>query len=582
MDSFIFKGKSSKDFKIIINSLPTISKPPLRVEEIEIDGVDGARYEELGYGCYEKKIKITITEDNIDSLIDWLKGEGDLILSNEPDKYYNAKIIEQIDFERLMKYEPTEIKFRVQPFKYQYQEEKVIAGIGSVEGIEIKISDVKATQLQVDGRSTQDGEPTPDTPVEIVSLGTYNEEIGKYEIEVKTVGKNKCKLNDSQETSNGLITTITNNIISIKGTANTTWFNLTFNQSLTLKAGTYTVSTNKLLSQIGIDFYDNSGWVFSLPQNITYKTFTLSSDKTITRMAGAVANGEVLNINDLMFQIEEGTVASEPTPNQERTSTIVLNTPLKSLPNGVKDIAYIKNNRLYVDRYVGSVVLNGSEDWGLFFNTQGIFFFKPEIPSVAKDNTLNGLSNYFINTTRATIRNNLITVDNLFSIYAQELTIAYKTIATVEEFKTWLSNNNVQVDYELATPLTEEYGDLTILQLVDGENNISNSEDANMIIDYIETLNVSNLGNHTSKPIFEIEGVGKVDFILNNSNVFSYNFDDDGKVVIDSEKEDAYLGLTLKNRNMNGDFPIFNPEENKFTWDGLVKNISVSKKSRWL
>ena len=119
MDNFSFKGISSTSFNIIVNSLPPISKPAMRVEETEIDGVDGTIFEDLGYESYDKKIKITITENNIDKLISWLNGEGNLVLSNEPDKYYKAKVISKIDFERLIKYEPVEVTFRVQPFKYK-------------------------------------------------------------------------------------------------------------------------------------------------------------------------------------------------------------------------------------------------------------------------------------------------------------------------------------------------------------------------------------------------------------------------------------------------------------------------------
>ena len=126
MNSFKFKGTSSDNLNIIVNSLPPITKPAMRVEETEIDGVDGIIFEDLGYESYEKKIKITITKNNVDEIIKWLNGEGDLVLSNEPDKYYKAKVIEQIDFESLIKYEPIEVTFRVQPFKYEYQEEKAM------------------------------------------------------------------------------------------------------------------------------------------------------------------------------------------------------------------------------------------------------------------------------------------------------------------------------------------------------------------------------------------------------------------------------------------------------------------------
>lgn len=103
-----------------------------------------------------------------------------------------------------------------------------------------------------------------------------------------------------------------------------------------------------------------------------------------------------------------------------------------------------------------------------------------------------------------------------------------------------------------------------------------------MIIDYIETLTINNSGNYVSKPTFEIEGAGTIRFMLNGNLVFSYNFDADGRVVIDSEKEDAYLDAVLKNRNMNGEFPELEIGENKITWEGLIKSIKVVKKSRWL
>lgn len=125
MDSFIFKGKSSEEFNgIVVNSLPPISKPPKRVTKTEIEGKDGDIIEFLGYEAYDKSIEITILEEtDIDQLIDWLNGSGKLILSNEPTKYYNAEIIEQIDFSRLVKYEPIEIKFHIQPYKYLVNEE---------------------------------------------------------------------------------------------------------------------------------------------------------------------------------------------------------------------------------------------------------------------------------------------------------------------------------------------------------------------------------------------------------------------------------------------------------------------------
>lgn len=139
MDNFIFKGKSSEEFSgIVVNSLPPISKPSKRVNKTEIEGRDGDIIEFLGYEAYDKSIEITILEEtNIDELINWLNGSGKLILSNEPTKYYNAEIIEQIDFSRLMKYEPIEIKFHIQPYKYLVDEKIVELEIGTQTNLSI-------------------------------------------------------------------------------------------------------------------------------------------------------------------------------------------------------------------------------------------------------------------------------------------------------------------------------------------------------------------------------------------------------------------------------------------------------------
>lgn len=46
------------------------------------------------------------------------------------------------------------------------------------------------------GKTTQDGTPTPDAPVEIVNAGRLNEDTGKYEVDVKVTGKNIVNIPD--------------------------------------------------------------------------------------------------------------------------------------------------------------------------------------------------------------------------------------------------------------------------------------------------------------------------------------------------------------------------------------------------
>lgn len=124
MGHFVFKNIDSRDIKgLIVSELPPITKPKMRVRIDTIDGRDGAETTNLGFEAYIKTVKIGLTRDyDIDNIIAWLHGEGDIQFSNEPDRYYRVKVHDQIDFERLLRFRTAEVKFFTQPFKYSATE----------------------------------------------------------------------------------------------------------------------------------------------------------------------------------------------------------------------------------------------------------------------------------------------------------------------------------------------------------------------------------------------------------------------------------------------------------------------------
>lgn len=140
MNYFIFKGINSNSIKgLIVQELPQIVKAKKRFTKTEIEGLDGDILEELGYEAYDKIIKIGITKEcDIDELINWLDGSGQLILSNEPTKYYNVEIVDSINFERLLRYKTATIKLHTQPFKYLINEENLVEEIEEQTTINIE------------------------------------------------------------------------------------------------------------------------------------------------------------------------------------------------------------------------------------------------------------------------------------------------------------------------------------------------------------------------------------------------------------------------------------------------------------
>lgn len=120
MNYVILNGQKSTDIQgLLIQELPMVSKPLMRTQTEEIDGRDGDIVTYLGYSAYDKEMSIGLYGDfDINDVIEYFDSQGTVIFSNEPDKFYNYQIIEQIDFERLIRFRVATVKFHVQPFKY--------------------------------------------------------------------------------------------------------------------------------------------------------------------------------------------------------------------------------------------------------------------------------------------------------------------------------------------------------------------------------------------------------------------------------------------------------------------------------
>lgn len=139
-DYIILNGVSSATISgLLIQTLPPISKPKQRVQVEEIDGRDGDIVTYLGYGAYDKEIKIGLYGSyNVDEIIGYFNSEGTVTFSNEADKYYNYQIIEQIDFDKLLRFKEATVKMHVQPFKYSAEDNQKVFTIDDETSISIR------------------------------------------------------------------------------------------------------------------------------------------------------------------------------------------------------------------------------------------------------------------------------------------------------------------------------------------------------------------------------------------------------------------------------------------------------------
>lgn len=297
---------------------------------------------------------------------------------------------------------------------------------------------------------------------------------GKYGIEVKIIGKNLFKpalIADDGRTISVMRGTVQLNgdVYRLTATNTDMYFGEVANTGVA-----YNGTTGNL---IDISGYDNI--YYALSNDLFTKNFITCFDENLISLGTYQKTSSRNTIPTssfptgtkyitLRFGISKPTVGEtyettvliapgsdvEYEPYQERISVIELNAPLRSLPNGVKDMAYIRNNKLYVDRYVRSLVLNGTENSWSFSETYKLYQLSNSALIKSIKNSTNVISNYFPN--KELNQNLFVRIGNATSNLWFFDTDDYFG-GNVDTFKNWLSTHNTRVDYELETSVTEEY-----------------------------------------------------------------------------------------------------------------------------
>lgn len=278
---------------------------------------------------------------------------------------------------------------------------------------------------------------------------------------------------DWSQTINDVAIDYEDGIFTFSGTA-------TANASTTLRTATaqYTIrdgdylhyNNNFASSQINIQFYFTDG------------TFYATSMGTVNRIAaldsyvGKTVESYRLNFNS--GYTFDGTAKPMIVHNVSTpTSYAPYSTPIELAKVGTyQDRIYKDDGKWYIEKQVGKVVLDGTENWALAATYTNCARFVDN-DFVVPSTTSPLLCDYFTQGVGGTDTPNI-------AIHGQQRTVMLtisKTIAsTVDAFKAWLASTNPSVYYALATPTTTEITDDTLLyqlnflaSLYKGENNIS-------------------------------------------------------------------------------------------------------------
>lgn len=163
------------------------------------------------------------------------------------------------------------------------------------------------------------------------------------------------------------------------------------------------------------------------------------------------------------YQIIEGTTPKPYEPYQYTTTNIYLPEPLRKIGN-YADVMSVDGTDVTVVRNVGGKLFNGTENYWTIASGNYFSVLKTSIgtnSTILPSGSQNAISSRFGNSNSR--------VDLKFSVGGSYINFVYDALNyDVSTWTNWLSNNNVEFVYPLATPTTETYTIEQPIQLEQG------------------------------------------------------------------------------------------------------------------
>ena len=563
MNTITLNGVSSSTIQgLLIQELPPISKPKIRTQTEDIDGRDGDIVTRLGYSAYDKEIKIGLTYGyDVDDVIAYFDSQGIVIFSNEPDKYYNYQINDQIDFERLIRFKQAKVKFHVQPFKYKVGEEPVTytPETETVSGSIVTFdgtagTSIKSLVAQIEPKQEGSGDPSPTNVRPISGWSGVNVSQTPYpQTEKHTItGKN---LYNAPNNTNGTI--IPCHIDA----------NQSFVASANISCGIRYYNVNKTQ----IDFWS------SLPNTSEDgRKYRVISSSTAIEYVEFYGSG---SIKDLMVEL-----GSAPSPYEPYGEGY--NIPFKdsegnpiTVYGGEIDVV---SGKLTIGREAPTL-----NEMNISHLDSGYFICYP-LHALKRYGTNAGqpdaISSCFYRRAGSALIDNL--QDNIFTVASANIdesvmAIRANNYSSVADLKSALGTN--RICYELATPIEITLTPTEVNTLL-GTNNIW-ADSGEVSVGIVKAdLTAVNEGNIFAKPTLYLEGSGTVGVLVNGEEALSIDMSEIPHITIDVPEMNAYYDTELANRKVTGDpddlFLDVGTDTISFT--GNVTKAELTEYSRWI
>ena len=613
---FKFKGISSNDMQVVIEEEEHfIARAARRYEVTEIEGRDGAIFNELGYSYVERPIYVQCLNTNkIDDILAWLDGEGEFEYKGRKT---TARFYSQLEPQRETVIRIIDTTFIRDPFWTKLEDEFVeVKGDkeknAEAENINLKGTiPVKFKEFKLSGNSKQDTR-------EGKNLTNYKDWITINNVEEIT----------KQEDDEIVCEIPPNNAYGIRdidrtlkpNTAYTVCIDFEFNQPL--------------IKGYGVRVKINQNWTGVMSNGL----MSFTTDETgLVKLAfyiGMPYSGEAGILTVKNIRLYEGTYTKETIPEYEEYGAM----PSPEFPSEIQNVegdvnVTVANKEKTEQQTVTFPLATGQKLY------KGDYLADDGIHKVKNQFIFDGTENFIIQTQRddnifytAILINDMeeLLKDNLLSSHFKGIanpssnvgisgsyknvlyfgieveTIGALSTQTEEEkrnlFKTWLAQQKeagtpVIVEYELAEEeieaYTEEqqeaYNQICNLKAYEGETNIYSTDEISPIfkVTYIEetTEKIENEGNIYSRPILRLKktSYNNVDLEIAGTR-FQYNFNDESYIEIDCEEKTALYEGFNRNRQLTigYEFPKLAPGENDIKMYEGDCIIEVKRKDRWL